>query len=285
MEATALKRAAGLAFLGAGATSPNPVVGAVVLNASGDIIAEGFHGEKGTAHAEVVALSKLSRRDTYNSTVVVTLEPCHTTGRTGPCTSALLEAGVRRVIYGVNDPTPAGGGSQSLERNGVSVVSGSNADWSEAAQVVNRHWLFAVQHKVPFVTYKVAATLDGRVAAADGSSQWISGPESRLQAQRLRATHDAIMVGVGTVLKDDCRLTVRGVTEGNLHPLRVVVDTHGRTPARARVLQGPTPTWVAMGDEGWFRLPGSRRRRDVAQAAVCTGDPAAFSRRWPPVGV
>jgi diaminohydroxyphosphoribosylaminopyrimidine deaminase/5-amino-6-(5-phosphoribosylamino)uracil reductase len=180
---------------------------------------------------------------------VVTLEPCAHTGRTGPCTEALLAAGVSRVVYAVDDETSAaGGGAARLRAAGVDVESGALAP--EAASA-NERWLTGVRLQRPFVVWKVAATLDGRVAAADGTSRWISGLESRRDAHRLRAECDAIVAGAGTVLADDPHLTVRddaGRVAGE-QPLRVVVDTHGRTPDTARVRDAAAPTWVATAAE------------------------------------
>jgi diaminohydroxyphosphoribosylaminopyrimidine deaminase/5-amino-6-(5-phosphoribosylamino)uracil reductase len=181
--------------------------------------------------------------------MVVTLEPCAHTGRTGPCTEALLAAGVARVVYAVSDPTPrAGGGAERLREAGLDVESGLLAGEAELA---NERWLTVVRRGRPFVVWKVAATLDGRVAAADGTSRWISSPESRADAHRLRAECDTIVAGVGTVLADDPALTVRDA-RGELvgeQPLRVVVDSHGRTPERARVVDASAPTWVATAAE------------------------------------
>ena len=199
---------------------------------------EGAHERAGGPHAEVVAL-RAAGPAARGATAVVTLEPCAHTGRTGPCTTALIEAGVRRVVYAVPDADEGAGGAAVLTAAGLDVESGACAD--EAARG-NEFWLHAVRTGRPFVTWKYAATLDGRSAAADGTSRWITGPEARADVHRLRAEHDAVLVGVGTVLADDPELTVRDA--GGRSPLRVVLDTDGRTPADARVRNDAAPTLV-----------------------------------------
>ena len=247
-ERTAMRRAVALSASVGEATHPNPNVGAVVLDRAGTVVGEGCHQRAGGPHAEVVALVDAGDR-ARGGTVLVTLEPCAHTGRTGPCTDALLAAGVARVVYAVADPTPrAGGGAEVLRAAGVQVEAGLLAEEAERA---NERWLTGVRLQRPFVVWKIASTLDGRVAAADGTSRWISSVESRADAHRLRAECDAIVAGVGTVLADDPALTVRdadGALVGE-QPLRVVVDTHGRTPVGARVRDASAPTWVATADE------------------------------------
>jgi diaminohydroxyphosphoribosylaminopyrimidine deaminase/5-amino-6-(5-phosphoribosylamino)uracil reductase len=210
-----------------GTTSPNPPVGAVVLDADGELAGVGATRPPGGPHAEVVALAAAGER-ARGGTAVVTLEPCRHTGRTGPCTQALLAAGLSRVVYGVADPTAqAAGGAEVLRTAGVEVVElGVAADSLEA-------WLAAQRLGRPFVTWKYAATLDGRSAAADGSSRWITSEAARADVHRLRSEVDAVLVGVGTVLADDPELTVR--PDPGHQPLRVVLDRSGRTPAAARV--------------------------------------------------
>jgi len=224
VEATAMRRALELAALPEGRMSPNPRVGAVVLDTYGQAIAEGCHRGPGTPHAEVEALQQAGTRS-KGATVVVTLEPCHHSGRTGPCTRALVEAGVRRVVYAQADPNPvAAGGAADLQRCGVAVEAGLLRTEAEA---LNRRWGFAVAHGRPFVTWKFATTLDGRSAAADGTSSWITGPDARRDVHRLRAEADAILVGTGTVRADNPRLTVRDDADQPLpaaeQSLRVVV--------------------------------------------------------------
>lgn len=256
-----MRRAVGLAARGQGGTSPNPVVGCVVLDSSGDVAGEGFHEYAGGPHAEVAALREAGER-ARGGTAYVTLEPCDHTGRTGPCTGALLDAGVARVVVAVTDPNPvAAGGLDTLRRHGVEVDTGVLA---EEAERVNAAWLTFIRRGRPYVTWKFAATLDGRSAAADGTSQWITSPEARADAHRLRAESDAVLAGVGTVLADDPRLTARAAAPRRARPvLRVVADSAARTPASARVLDGEAPSLVAVADDaavpphlaGAVRLP------------------------------
>lgn len=248
-ELTALDRACDLAARGAGTALPNPVVGCVLLAPDGAVVGEGFHERAGGPHAEVAALAAAGDR-ARGATAVVTLEPCNHTGRTGPCSEALIAAGVSRVVVAVRDPWPtAAGGIERLREAGVDVadVSASSADAVRRARDVNRVWLGAMRSGRPFVTLKIAVSLDGRVAAPDGSSRWISSPESRADAHRMRGEIDTIVVGVGTVLADDPSLTARA-GDGSLlgrQPLRVVVDTHGRTPAGAAVLDEQAESLIA----------------------------------------
>lgn len=245
----AMRRAIALAARGLGTTSPNPVVGCVLLDPHGEIVGEGFHAYAGGPHAEIVALAQAGDR-ARGGTAVVTLEPCDHTGRTGPCTSALIQAGVARVVIGVPDPNPvAAGGADTLRAAGVEVEIGVRAAEVEAG---NLAWLTAVRRGRPYVIWKYAATLDGRIAAADGTSMWITSEAARIDVHALRGTVDAVIAGVGTVLADDPRLTVRNLRDGTLairQPLRVVVDSAGRTPADARVRDAAAPTWVATAAE------------------------------------
>ncbi|MEE6261818.1 bifunctional diaminohydroxyphosphoribosylaminopyrimidine deaminase/5-amino-6-(5-phosphoribosylamino)uracil reductase RibD [Plantactinospora sonchi] len=245
----AMRRAIVLAARGLGTTSPNPLVGCVLLDSRGEIVGEGFHAYAGGPHAEIVALAQAGER-ARGGTAVVTLEPCNHTGRTGPCTQALIRAGVRRVVVGVTDPNPvAAGGVETLRAAGIDVELGVRSVEAEAG---NLAWLTAVRRGRPYLIWKYAATLDGRIAAADGTSMWITSEAARIDVHALRGTVDAVIVGVGTVLADDPRLTVRNLRDGSLairQPLRVVVDSEGRTPADARVRDAAAPTWVATVDE------------------------------------
>ncbi|UGQ15288.1 bifunctional diaminohydroxyphosphoribosylaminopyrimidine deaminase/5-amino-6-(5-phosphoribosylamino)uracil reductase RibD [Yinghuangia sp. ASG 101] len=243
-----MRRAIALAARGLGTTSPNPVVGCVVLDAGGAVAGEGFHAVAGGPHAEVAALRAAGDR-ARGGTAFVTLEPCAHTGRTGPCTGALIDAGVARVVYAVSDPNPqAAGGADVLRAAGVAVTGGLLA--AEAARG-NEAWLTATRLGRPFTTWKYAATLDGRVAAADGTSRWITSRASRADVHALRATVDAIVAGSGTLLADDPHLAVRGdaARATGRRPLRVVIDTAGRIPAAARVLDDAAPTVVATADD------------------------------------
>jgi diaminohydroxyphosphoribosylaminopyrimidine deaminase/5-amino-6-(5-phosphoribosylamino)uracil reductase len=248
-EDEAMRRAIALAARGLGTTSPNPVVGCLLLDAEGEVVGEGFHAYAGGPHAEIVALAQAGQR-AQGGTAVVTLEPCNHTGRTGPCSHALINAGVRRVVIAVDDPTPvAAGGATTLRAAGVNVETGMRRREAEEGNVA---WLTAVRRGRPYVTWKFAATLDGRSAAADGTSQWITSAPARSDVHVLRGTMDAIMVGVGTVIADDPQLTVRDLRDGTLaikQPLRVVVDSHGRTPEKARVCDVAAPTWIVTNRE------------------------------------
>ncbi len=248
-EDEAMGRAIALAARGLGTTSPNPVVGCLLLGPAGDVVGEGFHAYAGGPHAEIVALAQAGER-ARGGTAVVTLEPCNHTGRTGPCAQALIAAGVQRVVIAVDDPTPAAaGGAATLRAAGVHVETGVRRAEAEAGNVA---WLTAVRRGRPYVTWKYAATLDGRSAAADGTSMWITSQPARTDVHRLRAEVDAVIAGVGTVLADDPQLTVRDLRDGSLaikQPLRVVVDSAGRTPATARVRDGSAETWIATAAE------------------------------------
>ena len=202
---TLMRRALTLAARGP-ATGVNPQVGCVLVDAKGEIVAEGWHRGVGTAHAEVDALSHVG--NATGLTAVVTLEPCNHTGHTGPCSVALIEAGVSKVVFSLSDPNPeAGGGAERLRGAGVAVVGGVLADDTEH---LIHPWLTAVRHQRPHVTLKWASSLDGRAAAADGTSQWITGTAARQHVHERRALADAIIVGTGTALADDPSLTARG---------------------------------------------------------------------------
>jgi diaminohydroxyphosphoribosylaminopyrimidine deaminase/5-amino-6-(5-phosphoribosylamino)uracil reductase len=241
-ERSAMARALDLARTPGVPLGPNPRVGCVLLAADGTAVAEGFHRGAGTPHAEVAALA-LAGPEARGTTAVVTLEPCNHTGRTGPCAQALVDAGVTRVVFAQADPNPtAQGGAETLRLAGVDVDGGVLAD---QARAVNRAWSFAHEQRRPFVTWKLATTLDGRSAAADGTSRWVSSPAARRDAQRLRAACDAILVGTGTVLVDDPRLTARDDDDVDLprerQLLRVVMGRRA-VPAGRRVLDDAAET-------------------------------------------
>jgi diaminohydroxyphosphoribosylaminopyrimidine deaminase / 5-amino-6-(5-phosphoribosylamino)uracil reductase len=237
-EDAAMRRALELALRGP--RGLNPQVGAVLIDADGEIVAEGWHRGAGTPHAEVDALSKLSEGGARGLTAVVTLEPCNHRGRTGPCSEALIAAGVGRVVYALDDPTPAaGGGAERLADAGVQVEPGVRAGEAEA---LLDSWLTATRLGRPHVTVKWAQSLDGRAAAADGTSQWITGPAARADVHRRRSEADAIVAGIGTVLADDPALTARR-DDGSLYdaqPLPVVLGTRP-VPADALVRRHPRP--------------------------------------------
>ena len=241
----AMTRAVELAARGLGRTAPNPVVGCVVLDAAGAVVGEGWHSRAGGPHAEVEALAAAGDA-ARGGTAVVTLEPCRHSGRTGPCTSALLAAGVARVVVAVPDPTEtAGGGADLLRRNGIEVVEGVGR---AAAEHGNRAWLLAVRTGRPWVTWKLATTLDGRTSAADGTSRWITGATARAAVHRLRAERDAVLVGAGTLRADDPHLAVRGLDDVT-QPLRVVLDPRAEIALTARVLDGVAPTLVVVAED------------------------------------
>ncbi|MET0303137.1 MAG: bifunctional diaminohydroxyphosphoribosylaminopyrimidine deaminase/5-amino-6-(5-phosphoribosylamino)uracil reductase RibD [Microbacteriaceae bacterium] len=221
-------------------TGGNPQVGCVLLDEHGTVVAEGWHHGAGTPHAEVTALNALAEtgRSAAGLTAVVTLEPCNHTGRTGPCSEALVAAGVARVVYAVSDPGEASrGGAERLRAAGIEVIAGVLADEADAAI---HEWLTAVRRGRPWVTVKWASTLDGRAAAADGTSQWITGTAARQRVHEQRAANDAILVGTGTALADDPGLTARG-DAGELlahQPVPVVVGER-RIPADAALHAHP----------------------------------------------
>jgi diaminohydroxyphosphoribosylaminopyrimidine deaminase/5-amino-6-(5-phosphoribosylamino)uracil reductase len=262
-----------------GTTSPNPPVGAVILDADGAPVGEGATAPPGGPHAEVAALAQAGDR-ARGGTAVVTLEPCAHTGRTGPCADALIAAGVARVVVAVPEPTElAGGGADRLRAAGVEVELGAEQGEAEAGALAS--WLTGVREHRPYVVWKGAATLDGRVAAADGSSRWITGEPARAAVHRLRATCDAVVVGSGTVLADDPQLTVRDADGRNAlrQPLRVVVDRRGRLPAAARVFDDAGPTLVSSASSP-AALLGELFDRDVRRLLLEGGPTlaAAFLR-------
>lgn len=219
---------------------PNPRVGCVLLDSTGNLVAQGYHRGAGTPHAEADALAQAGP-GARGTTAVVTLEPCNHTGRTGPCTHALIEAGVSRVVFAHADPDPAAsGGARALAAAGIDVSSGLLAD---RARAVNRAWLFGVAHGRPLVTWKFAASLDGRSAAADGTSRWISNRASRRDAHRLRGECDVVLVGTQTVVADDPRLTVRGPDDEALthQPLRAVMGQRELDPGH-RIFDDSAPS-------------------------------------------
>ena len=241
-ESTALmQRALDAARLGP-EVDPNPRVGCVVADAAGTVVGVGHHRGAGTPHAEVAALAAAGDA-ARGGTAYVTLEPCDHTGRTGPCTRALVEAGVDRVVFAVADPDPAAaGGAATLVAAGVAVEGGV---LESAAEELNASWLHARRTGRPWVVAKSASTLDGRVAAPDGTSRWITGPAARADVHSLRARCGAVVVGTGTALVDDPQLTVRRPdgTDAATQPLRVVVG-HRPLPATARLLDDAAATLV-----------------------------------------
>lgn len=263
-----------LAARGTGCTSPNPLVGSVVVR-DGTIIGEGWHEIYGHHHAEVNALqaagylpaaSEQSAPTTAGATLYVTLEPCHHHGLTPPCTQAIIDAGITRVVYALADPNPkAAGGAQWLEAQGVEVISGV---LEEAARFQNRFFLQHVLTHRPYVIAKSATSLDGRTATRTGNSQWITGPEARQRGHQLRQAVDAIVVGADTVVADNPALTVRlpehlCAAEAIRHPRPVILDSTGRVPLDSQLLNGTltTRTLVATTD----RMDRDHRRQIEAR--------------------
>ncbi len=265
-----MRRAVALARRGLGYTSPNPPVGAVVVS-RGRIVGEGFHRKAGGPHGEIHALNAAGTK-ARGATLYVTLEPCNHHGRTPPCTEAVIAAGVRRVVIGSRDPNPAvrGGGTQRLRRAGIDVTAGILQPECDDVIAAFRK---RVSVGMPFVTLKLAASADGRIATRDGDSRWISSEDSRRYVHRLRAEHDAVMVGAQTVIADDPELTCRLRTGRN--PLRIVVDGRLRIPATARVLTTEVaPTWIVTAQGSG----AAKRKRLAAQGAEIIPLPAADGR-------
>ncbi|MGI8563380.1 MAG: bifunctional diaminohydroxyphosphoribosylaminopyrimidine deaminase/5-amino-6-(5-phosphoribosylamino)uracil reductase RibD [Candidatus Dormibacter sp.] len=245
-----MRRALRLAARADYRTSPNPMVGAVLLDRRGNLAGEGWHRSAGSDHAEAIALARAAGR-AHEGTAYVTLEPCPHHGRTPPCADALIAAGLRRTVVGLRDPDVqvAGRGLERLRAAGLEVSEGVLA--AEAA-ALNRFYLQQRRTGLPFVTVKFAASLDGRIATRTGESRWVTGEAARLHAHRLRHQHDAILVGAGTVLADDPELSAR--LPNARQPLRVVLSSRGRVPSSARALRGEH-----LLDDG-RDLPGLLRR-------------------------
>ncbi|MDR3564839.1 MAG: bifunctional diaminohydroxyphosphoribosylaminopyrimidine deaminase/5-amino-6-(5-phosphoribosylamino)uracil reductase RibD [Negativicutes bacterium] len=241
-----MRQALAMAARAAGRTSPNPMVGALLVK-DGQLVGEGCHLCAGTPHAEVHALA-CAGESARGATLYVTLEPCCHHGRTGPCADAVIAAGVKRVVAAMTDPNPkvAGGGLALLRQAGLEVEEGILA--AEAARL-NESFIKWVSTKMPFVIMKTAMTLDGKIATHTGHSKWITGAAARLQVHMIRDTVDAIMVGIGTVLADDPALTTR-LPQGGRNPLRIIVDSKARTPLTAKVVtDGLAPTIIAVTDD------------------------------------
>ncbi|UKL00221.1 bifunctional diaminohydroxyphosphoribosylaminopyrimidine deaminase/5-amino-6-(5-phosphoribosylamino)uracil reductase RibD [Brevibacillus brevis] len=230
-----------------GQTSPNPMVGAVIVK-EGTIVGMGAHLRAGEPHAEVHAL-RMAGEKAQGATVYVTLEPCSHYGKTPPCAEALIAADVRRVVVATLDPNPlvAGRGIEMLRAAGVEVAVGVR---EEEAKALNEVFFHYIQTRRPFVTVKTASTLDGKIASVTGHSRWITGAEARAEVHELRRQHDAILVGVGTILADDPLLTARkGEQRFGSQPVRVILDSQLRTPLDARVVQNTdAKTWIFTTD-------------------------------------
>lgn len=228
-----MKRALTLAGKGAGHTSPNPAVGCVIVK-NGHIVGEGWHKKAGGHHAEIHALEQAGKA-AKGADVYVTLEPCCHTGKTPPCVNALIAAGVKRVVAGMTDPNPvvSGAGLAALQKAGIETVCGV---LEERCKTINRFFIKQITTALPYVIYKCAMTLDGKIASVTGESRWISGEKSRKFVHRMRSQCDAVMVGVDTIIADNPQLTVRHVKGRN--PVRIIVDSTLRTPESVSVLSG-----------------------------------------------
>ena len=270
-----MREALRIARYAEGRTSPNPLVGAVIVR-DGRIIAEGWHRKAGTPHAEIHAL-RMAGDLTRGATLYVTLEPCSHYGRTGPCAKAVAEAGIARVVVAMQDPNPkvAGRGMEMLRAAGVEVCCGVLAAEAARLNEVFLHWITT---GLPFVALKTAMTLDGKIATHTGDSQWITGEASRLRVHELRDRYDAILVGIGTVLHDDPSLTTRLPDRQGKHPLRIVLDSMARTPRTAKLLtDGAAPTLIAV----TARAPQERvaaLRQAGAEVLVCGEGPRVDAR-------
>jgi diaminohydroxyphosphoribosylaminopyrimidine deaminase/5-amino-6-(5-phosphoribosylamino)uracil reductase len=228
-----------------GLSSPNPAVGALLVK-DGRILAKGVHKKTGQPHGEALALEKAGP-SAKGATLYVNLEPCNHHGRTPPCTQAILRAGIARVVFGAHDPSPeAAGGGAFLASQGIEVRGGVLAAECEFA---HRFFLTSVRRAFPYIIMKSAVSLDGRIATVSGQSQWITGPKARAEGHKLRGRVDAIMVGLGTVMADDPRLTCRLPGKRSRQPLRVVADTNLRIPLNAKLLEAPGRFLLACGPQ------------------------------------
>lgn len=239
-----MKRAIKLAEKGRGKTSPNPMVGAVLVK-DGQVISEGFHEAAGKTHAEAIALKEAGEK-AKNATLYVTLEPCCILGRTPPCVDAIISAGVAEVVTGLIDPNPkvSGKGVKRLQMAGIKVETGLLA--ADVAKQ-NETYVCFMSFNRPFISLKVAASLDGKTATSGGESKWITGEKSRSKVHQMRNEYDAVVVGIGTILKDNPLLTVRVGKREIKNPVRVVVDTEGKIPFSAQVVSTArdVPTVIA----------------------------------------
>ncbi|KPQ37467.1 MAG: bifunctional diaminohydroxyphosphoribosylaminopyrimidine deaminase / 5-amino-6-(5-phosphoribosylamino)uracil reductase RibD [Phormidesmis priestleyi Ana] len=240
LDAAMMGRCCELALQAAGHTAPNPMVGSVIVQGE-EIVGEGFHPKAGEPHAEVFALQAAGDR-AQNATLYVNLEPCKHTGRTPPCSEAIIQAGIRRVVIGMADPNPtASGGIQKLQAAGLEVSVGVEGD---RCRQINEAFIHRVTHHSPFGIFKYAMTLDGKIATTTGHSAWISGPQSRIQVHRLRGQCDAVIVGGNTVRKDNPHLTNHG--QGSHTPLRVVMSRQLNLPLTAHLWNTATAPTLVM---------------------------------------
>ena len=234
-----MKRALTLAHRGH--TSPNPMVGAIIVQ-NDEIVSETWHKMAGEPHAEALAIKKAGKL-AADADLYVTLEPCCHHGKTPPCTDAIIKSGIRRVFAAMEDPNPlvAGNGIRQLREAGIEVQVGL---LETKARQLNEGFIKRMTTGLPFVLWKTAMTLDGKIATKTGDSRWVTGEQARKEVHRLRNWSDAVMVGIGTILADDPELTVRGI-RGSKNPTRIIIDSHARTPADAHALSKDAPTIIA----------------------------------------
>lgn len=267
VDARHMARCLELAATMRGQTAPNPMVGCVIVDARGRVVVEGVHRGPGQLHAEADAIAKLGKRSVVGGTLYVNLEPCNHTGRTPPCAPAVAALGLARVVIGDMDPIVShSGGAKRLRRAGVRVDVGVLRDHSQALNRGFRTWARTGR---PHVVLKAGASLDGKIATASGESQWITSAAARHDAMQQRALCDAIVVGIGTVLADDPKLTVRGVRNGR-SPIRVVLDSHARTPLTAALLpaQARDGVRVIIATSARATADGAGQRRATRLAAA-----------------
>ncbi len=264
----AMQRAIALSEKGLGKCAPNPIVGAVIVDANGKIVGEGFHDRMTSKdHAEVIAINAAANL-AKGSTIVVTLEPCNHTGSTGPCTQAIIDSGISTVVFAVKDPNAvAAGGADALRAAGIKVIDG---DLSEEASFINRAWLTKITKSRPYFVWKVATTLDAKIAASDGTSKWISNEVSRNDVQRLRRESDAILVGTNTVVSDDPHLIPRGEFSGySRNPIRVIFG-ESDLPADSKVFDSAAET-VHIKSRDLNKLVSKLNELDINQVFVEAG--------------
>lgn len=254
-----MRRALALAKKGLGKTSPNPMVGAVVVK-HGKIVGEDYHHCAGKPHAEVLALQKAGKK-AIGADIYITLEPCTHTGRTPPCAPRVIQSGIKRAVIGTEDPNPkvAGAGIQALKESGIELTVGILQEECKKLNEVFFHW---VTTGTPFVLLKSAFSLDGKIATKTGESKWISSEESRKEVHKMRARVDAVLVGIGTVLADDPQLTAR-TNYSHKEPLPIILDTHLRTPVTAKVLEHPRGCLIVAG-----KSASSSRRKKLEEAGA-----------------
>jgi diaminohydroxyphosphoribosylaminopyrimidine deaminase / 5-amino-6-(5-phosphoribosylamino)uracil reductase len=288
-----LRQVLTLAQRGFGSARPNPMVGAIVLNDARQVVGQGYHAKPGQPHAEIMALAQAGE-DSNGATLIVSLEPCNHTGRTGPCTQAIITAGISHVVYLLADPSAkASGGAACLQQAGLTVTGPEQLpkDITTKARWINRHFLHHSTHNTPYVTVKLALSLDGKIATRLGQSQWLTGKKARQAVHYQRANADAILTTAKTVLADNASLTVRNLSptawatmqaNGFTPPIRVVLDTHlslpQQDPLPTLFTDGLAPTWVFSGTNSTktigthvklYDTPLSHNTLDIAYILQC----------------